>query len=204
MTSLGFDREGQLVADPVAFTRAGRRRLHPHVGDLPQRHQQLDTPGLLQIDTHGELVLGARRSRRHRVAGPTGEQRCGRERVAAHPLDVDHLRTELRQLLSCRRMAGAINTPVPTARTPASGPDAGITAGVVGRSSSRIHDGICRLNSSTLRRRPAVRRAHRQPPSRHTRTHLRPSRYTLRARRLRPTPERRPVRPQRSSLRLGG
>ena len=74
----------------------------------------------------------------------------------------------------------AINTPVPTARTPASGPNAGITAGVAGRSNSWIHAGTCRLNSST--RSSSTSRAscaHRQPPSRHTRIDVRRSRYTL-------------------------
>jgi hypothetical protein len=54
----GIDREREFADDSRPFERAGRRRLHPHVGNLPERHQELDPPGILEVQTHGEPVLG--------------------------------------------------------------------------------------------------------------------------------------------------
>ena len=51
------DRERQLVSDAVAFECAGRRGFHPYVGDLPQRHQELDAARLLEVEPHRQLVF---------------------------------------------------------------------------------------------------------------------------------------------------
>ena len=53
----GIDGERQLVGDTVAFERAGRRRFHPHVRNLPQGHQQLDSARLLEVESHRQLIL---------------------------------------------------------------------------------------------------------------------------------------------------
>ncbi len=93
------DRKREFIADAVALARTGSRRFHPHVRDLPQRHEELEPSCLLQVETHRELVLGdvgLVGAMRSWAACEKGRGRA--ERVAAGTLDVDDFRAELGQL----------------------------------------------------------------------------------------------------------
>ncbi len=92
------DRERQLVGDPVAFERPGHRRFHPNVGDLPQRHQQLDPAGVLQIEPHRQFVLGDLGLVAAVGSRAAGQLRRGKaEHIAAGTLDMNHLGAEFGQ-----------------------------------------------------------------------------------------------------------
>ena len=93
------DCQRQLVGDPVAFERPGRGQFHPNVRNLPQRHQQLDPAGVLEIEAHRQFVLGDLclvAAVGPRSAGQLRRRKA--EHIAAGALDVDHLSAELGQL----------------------------------------------------------------------------------------------------------
>lgn len=78
---------------------------------------------MLQVDSHGQFVLGDLGLIGAMRARATGKEWSGgAEGIAARALNMDDLGTEF-----------ATNTPVPTTRMPSSGPYFGISDGVGGR-----------------------------------------------------------------------
>ena len=95
----GVDRQRQLAGDAATFERAGRRRLHPDVGNLPQRHQQIEAARLFEIKPHRQLILGDFGLVASVRAGAAGQlRREEAEHIAAVTFDMDHLRAEFGQL----------------------------------------------------------------------------------------------------------